>query len=200
MKVIGSAGSDEKVALVKSLGADVAFNYKTTDTNEILAKEGPINVWVQAHTWFANSGFIFTYRYWDNVGGTTLDAALGNAAFYARFIECGMVSGYNSTEGFLMKVSYQRHLRSDQEDFTFFNVQNLWSFVSRRISLDGFIENNLSPKWKKEFYEIVPKKLVSGEIKYQEDIVEGLEHAGQALLDVKLGKNLGKKCILVAKD
>ena len=43
-KVIASAGSDEKVAYVSSLGADVAFNYKTTDTNEVLKKEGPINV------------------------------------------------------------------------------------------------------------------------------------------------------------
>jgi NADPH-dependent curcumin reductase CurA len=29
---------------MKELGADVAFNYKTTNTDEILEKEGPINV------------------------------------------------------------------------------------------------------------------------------------------------------------
>ena len=44
LKVIGSAGSDEKVAYVSSIGADVAFNYKTTSTREVLKKEGPINV------------------------------------------------------------------------------------------------------------------------------------------------------------
>ena len=44
LKVIGSAGSDEKVEFMKELGADVAFNYKTTSTNEILKKEGPIDV------------------------------------------------------------------------------------------------------------------------------------------------------------
>jgi NADPH-dependent curcumin reductase CurA len=44
MKVIASAGSDEKVKLTKSLGADVAFNYKTTKTEEVLEKEGPIHV------------------------------------------------------------------------------------------------------------------------------------------------------------
>lgn len=68
MKVIASAGSNEKVAWVKSLGADVVFNYKTTKTAEVLEKEGPIDV------------------YWDNVGGETLDAALDNAAMRARFI------------------------------------------------------------------------------------------------------------------
>ena len=46
LKVIASAGSDEKVQFMKDLGADVAFNYKTTKTSEILEKEGPINVYV----------------------------------------------------------------------------------------------------------------------------------------------------------
>jgi NADPH-dependent curcumin reductase CurA len=46
LKVIGSAGSDEKVKFMKEIGADVAFNYKTTSTNEVLEKEGPIDVLV----------------------------------------------------------------------------------------------------------------------------------------------------------
>lgn len=45
LKVIGSAGSDEKVEFIKSIGADVAFNYKTQDTAEVLKKEGPINMY-----------------------------------------------------------------------------------------------------------------------------------------------------------
>ena len=45
--MIASAGSDEKVAFVKSIGADVAFNYKTTNTRDVLAKEGPINMYVR---------------------------------------------------------------------------------------------------------------------------------------------------------
>ena len=44
MKVIGSAGSDEKAAYLSSLGADVAFNYKTVPTKKVLEKEGPINM------------------------------------------------------------------------------------------------------------------------------------------------------------
>ncbi|KAJ7059632.1 hypothetical protein C8F01DRAFT_1370523 [Mycena amicta] len=53
-KVIASAGSEEKVAFMQSIGADVAFNYKTTATREVLAKEGPIDI------------------FWDNVGGDIL--------------------------------------------------------------------------------------------------------------------------------
>lgn len=84
LKVIASAGSDEKVAYMKELGADVAFNYKTTKTSEVLQKEGPIDVYV---TRLAR--VVMTddwYRYWDNVGGETLEAALANAAKNARFI------------------------------------------------------------------------------------------------------------------
>ena len=46
LKVIASAGSDEKVEFVKELGADVAFNYKKADTAKTLAENGPINMYV----------------------------------------------------------------------------------------------------------------------------------------------------------
>ena len=46
MKVIASAGSEEKLAVVRSLGADVAFNYKTEDTRAVLEREGGIDVCV----------------------------------------------------------------------------------------------------------------------------------------------------------
>ncbi|KAI0035812.1 alcohol dehydrogenase [Vararia minispora EC-137] len=80
MKVIASSGSDEKAAFTKECGADVSFNYKTTSTEEILQKEGPIDV------------------YYDNVGGETLDLAFKYAAKNARFIECGMISIYNKPD------------------------------------------------------------------------------------------------------
>jgi NADPH-dependent curcumin reductase CurA len=49
-KVIASAGSDEKVEYAKSLGADIAFNYKTTNTAEVLAREGPIDMYAEYKT------------------------------------------------------------------------------------------------------------------------------------------------------
>lgn len=44
LKVIASAGSDEKVKFMQACGADVAFNYKTTSIKDVLAEHGPINV------------------------------------------------------------------------------------------------------------------------------------------------------------
>ncbi|KAJ3999475.1 hypothetical protein F5050DRAFT_1737935 [Lentinula boryana] len=86
LKVIASAGTDEKVKFCKEIGADVAFNYKTTNTTHVLAKEGPIDI------------------YWDNVGGPTLEAAIANTALQARIIICGYISQYNGEEDYGIKV------------------------------------------------------------------------------------------------
>ncbi|KIJ22657.1 hypothetical protein M422DRAFT_131686, partial [Sphaerobolus stellatus SS14] len=36
LKVVASTGSDEKVEFVKSIGADIVFNYKTQSTAAVL--------------------------------------------------------------------------------------------------------------------------------------------------------------------
>jgi len=84
-KVIASAGSEEKIAFLKCIGTDVAFNYKTEKTLDVLQREGPVNI------------------YWDNVGGESLEAALEAAAWHARFIMCGMISSYNSEHDYPVK-------------------------------------------------------------------------------------------------
>ena len=43
-RVIASAGTDDKVAYVSSLGADVVFNYKTTETAQALKEHGPVDM------------------------------------------------------------------------------------------------------------------------------------------------------------
>jgi NADPH:quinone reductase-like Zn-dependent oxidoreductase len=42
LKVIASAGADSKVEYMRSLGADVAFNYKTTPIAQVLEEHGPL--------------------------------------------------------------------------------------------------------------------------------------------------------------
>ncbi|CAF0831369.1 unnamed protein product [Rotaria sp. Silwood1] len=81
LKVIGSAGSDDKVKWLQTeLHFDHAFNYKTANVKAELAKFDPLNI------------------YFDNVGGDQLEAALDAAASYARFVECGMISQYNEPD------------------------------------------------------------------------------------------------------
>ena len=180
LKVIASAGSDEKVAFMKECGADVAFNYKTTSTKEVLDREGPINV------------------YWDNVGGETLDLALGAAANFARFIECGMISGYNSKEGVVFKVCCG--LRTCSFFCVLMQFQNMVNIVAKRLSLNGFIQWEIEAPWKEDFEKTVIPRLADGTFKYKEDVSHGLEHSGQAILDVQKGVNKGKKIVLVAEE
>ncbi|KAG8681155.1 hypothetical protein FRC11_001498 [Ceratobasidium sp. 423] len=88
LKVIASAGSDDKVEFLKSIGVDVAFNYKKDKISDVLEKEGPIDI------------------YWDNVGGESLDAALEACKDYARIICCGAISAYNSSPTPIKNWSY----------------------------------------------------------------------------------------------
>ncbi|KAI0776446.1 hypothetical protein BC629DRAFT_1594937 [Irpex lacteus] len=161
LRVIASAGSDEKVEWVKSLGADVVFNYKTTKTAEVLEKEGPVDV------------------YWDNVGGETLDAALNNAAMHARFIECGMISGYNVDAP---------------------PLRNADNIVARQITIIGFLVSSIADKYFADFYTEVPKLIKDGTIKYTEERFIGLEKAGHAIEAVQRGTNKAKAVVVVADE
>ena len=79
-RVIGSAGSDEKVKhLLEECGFDAAFNYKTGPVLEQLNDAAPDGIDV----------------YFDNVGGESLEAALTALRANGRIIACGGISSYN---------------------------------------------------------------------------------------------------------
>ncbi|CAO2145996.1 unnamed protein product [Urochloa humidicola] len=82
--VVGSAGSDEKVNLLKTkFGFDDAFNYKSeTDLAAALKQRLPDGIDI----------------YFDNVGGATLDAALLQMRKGGRVVACGMILQYNLDE------------------------------------------------------------------------------------------------------
>ena len=44
LKIIASAGSPEKMDILKKVGADVAINYKTQDLESVLREHGPIDM------------------------------------------------------------------------------------------------------------------------------------------------------------
>lgn len=82
-RVIGSAGSAEKVALLtEKYGYDAAFNYKDAPVREQLPTHAPDGVDV----------------FFDNVGGDHLEAALDVMNTGGRLALCGAITSYNSTE------------------------------------------------------------------------------------------------------
>jgi NADPH-dependent curcumin reductase CurA len=82
-RVIGSAGSDEKVKfLVEDCGFDAAFNYRTGSILDQLKAAAPEGIDV----------------YFDNVGGDSLEAALSALRVHGRIICCGSITGYNDEQ------------------------------------------------------------------------------------------------------
>lgn len=81
-RVVGSAGSAEKVARLRELGFDAAFNYRDGSVSEQLGKAAPEGIDV----------------YFDNVGGDHLEAALTHLRTDGRVALCGAIAQYNATE------------------------------------------------------------------------------------------------------
>lgn len=80
-KVVGSAGSEEKVRwLTDELGFDAGFSYKDAKVVKQLAEHAPVDV------------------YFDNVGGEHLEAAITHAADFGRMALCGAIAGYNADQ------------------------------------------------------------------------------------------------------
>lgn len=72
--------------------------------------------------------------------------------------------------------------------------------IGKSISIQGFIVFRLEEKYVEEFYTTVPAKLASGEIKYTEEIMRGLETVGHAMLAVQKGTNKAKLVVVVADE
>jgi NADPH-dependent curcumin reductase CurA len=80
-RVIGSAGSAEKVArITERYGYDAAFNYKDGRISRQLAAAAPDGIDV----------------YFDNVGGDHLEAAIFSMRRNGRAAICGSISSYNA--------------------------------------------------------------------------------------------------------
>lgn len=83
LRVVGIAGTDEKVEMLKSeFGFDEGINYNTTENmTKAIADACPNGVDV----------------YFDNVGGEISEAVLFNINKFSRTVVCGAISVYNDT-------------------------------------------------------------------------------------------------------
>jgi len=81
-RVIGSAGSGDKLTWLHELGFDDAFNYRERRARDALAEAAPEGIDI----------------YFDNVGGEHLEAAIGRMRKNGRVVMCGSISRYNDAE------------------------------------------------------------------------------------------------------
>jgi hypothetical protein len=163
-RVIGSAGTDAKVAyLLERCGFDAAFNYRRIDLDEALRTHCPRGIDL----------------YFDNVGGSTLEAALRHANVGARFPVCGMISAYNAVEDS--------------------GIRGLQAVLTKRIHMTGFIVYDHLHKLSAYQARVAPW-LRSGELAFREDIVQGIENAPGALIGMMRGEAIGKRLVQVAPE
>jgi len=115
--------------------------------------------------------------YWDNVGGAILNTCLGQLAMRGRVVLCGAISQYNAetvTPG----------------------PANYIQLIPKRGRMEGFIVLDYADR----FAEAQAKLFewgVGGRIHTAEHIVEGLEHAPDALNVLFTGASLGKVIVRV---
>jgi NADPH-dependent curcumin reductase len=114
--------------------------------------------------------------YFDNVGGEILNACLANLAMRGRIVLCGAISSYNDTE------------RS--------GPSNYGALIIRRGRMEGFIVLDYFDRLSTAQAELAGW-LGEGKIKSAEHVVEGLEHAPEALNLLFTGGNTGKVLVRV---
>ncbi|MFE7315512.1 NADP-dependent oxidoreductase [Streptomyces sp. NPDC057555] len=159
-RVIGSAGSDEKVRLLtEEYGFDAAFNYKNGDVTGQLKAAAPDGIDV----------------YFDNVGGDHLEAAISALNVHGRAAICGMISMYNATEPSCAP-------------------RNLPLVIGKRLRLEGLLVND-HQALRPQFVEEVSAWIRSGELKYTETKVSGVENGVEAFLGMLRGANTGKMLV-----
>jgi NADPH-dependent curcumin reductase CurA len=118
--------------------------------------------------------------YFDNVGGKHLEAAINNMNDFGRIVLCGMISQYN-----LSAFSS--------------GPSNLLLALPRRLKLQGFIATDHFDILN-DFYVDMSRWISEGKIKWNETVVEGLENAPRAFLDLFNGVNIGKMLVKIGSD
>lgn len=157
--VIGSAGGPAKTAYLREIGVDHAIDYKAEpDLAAALKRVAP-------------DGFDV---FFDNVGGSQLDAAFQAAAQNARFALCGTIAGYNQDE---LIPLYHSNLT-----------------IPKRLRLEGFVvwdHAELLPEYIRE----LSSWAASGQFRPKESIDVGLENTPAAFAKLFSGESIGATLI-----
>lgn len=163
-RVIGSAGTDGKVEwLTRVARADAAINYKTAASlTAALRAAAPAGIDV----------------YFDNVGGTHLEAALSVLNPRGRVVLCGMIAQYNATEAPCAP-------------------RNLALAIGKRLTMRGFIVSDHADR-RTAFLADMSGWLADGQIRAAETIVQGIESAPTAFIGLFGGENTGKMIVQTA--
>lgn len=160
-RAVGIAGGAAKCRyVIDDLGFDAAIDYKSEDVRASLRKHCPDGVHV----------------YFDNVGGTILEAALANLARGARIVICGAISQYNSGP--------------------MTGPRNYMSLLVNRASMKGMLSFDYADRFTQAGAQMAAW-MAAGKLKSREHVVEGLATFPETLLKLFTGENEGKLILKV---
>ena len=163
-RAVAIAGGPAKCDwLVRELGYDAAVDYKAGDLRAQLREACPSGIDV----------------YFDNVGGTTLEACLIEMANHGRMVACGSVGSYDGPA----PTAGPR------------GVPGL--IVTKRLIMTGFIVSDFAAQREAALAEL-RGWVESGRLKVVEHVTEGLEGLPAALVGLLAGENRGKRIVKVA--
>ncbi|CAB3658362.1 NADP-dependent oxidoreductase [Trinickia soli] len=114
--------------------------------------------------------------YFENVGGEVFDATLSRMNPFGRIAVCGMIAGYDGQPVPLKQPSI---------------------ILTMRLLVQGFIITEHLDVWP-EALRTLASLVAQQKLRYRESIVEGLDHAPDALIGLLRGKNFGKQFVKIA--
>ena len=185
-RVIGYAGDDDKVAWLKSIGYDEAFNYKKVGVAESLATAAPRGV----------------DCYFDNVGGEMSAAVLLNMNTRGRIAVCGAISHYNekvmlTLNFFLQTNKYFLQLKNILITFQggYSKVTDILPLaIAKELKIEGFLVGRWKARWV-EGIRAMAAWVISGQVQVKETVVEGFEKMPDAFMGLFTGVNTGKMVV-----
>jgi NADPH-dependent curcumin reductase CurA len=119
--------------------------------------------------------------YFENVGGHVCGAVLPLLNTFARVPVCGLIAHYNATEP---------PPGPDRVPAL------MMATLVKRLTLRGFIVTDFAAQFP-QFLADMSAWLREGQVKYREDVTDGLENAPRELIGLLKGENFGKKIIRV---
>jgi NADPH-dependent curcumin reductase CurA len=117
--------------------------------------------------------------YFENVGGPIWQAVLPLLNRFARVPMCGVIAHYNGAA-------------SAEQDLL---PATMLAIVRRSLVLRGYIYSEFVDEHYDAFLQEIGPRVRSGAIRYQEDIVDGLEKAPEAFIGMLAGRNFGKALV-----
>ena len=120
--------------------------------------------------------------YFENVGGQIWNVVLPLLNRYARIPVCGLIAHYNG----------------DAPTEPNSVAETMLTVLRRSLLIRGFINTEFAPELYRAFLAEITPLVYSGRIRYREHVVEGLEAAPKALIDMLEGHNFGKTLVRVS--